>query len=67
MNGTMYDLEKSVTPQTGLLITVAGGILDNGQILVTGGFLVPDDVTRTFLLTPTVNKAMRPSIEQARR
>src|SRR6185312_2742817 len=43
-NGKMYDLAQSITPQSGFIVSNVETILDNGQILASGGPSFPDDL-----------------------
>ena len=59
-NGRMHDLAQCITPQTGLIVSKVETILENGQILASGGFFFPDGLIRTVVLTPRANKFRRP-------
>jgi hypothetical protein len=59
-NGQMYDLVKSIEPQTGFIISVTENIVDDGRILAVGEFSSPDGSVHTVMLTPLPNKSLRP-------
>lgn len=59
-NGKMYDLAQSITPQSGFIVSNVETILDNGQILASGGLSFPDDLTRTVVLTPRLKNYIKP-------
>lgn len=60
VRGQMYDLTKLISPQNGFIVNFVQSVLDNGQILASGGFSFPDDVNRTVVLTPRFERCFLP-------
>jgi hypothetical protein len=60
IRGQMYDLAKLISPQTGFIVNFVQTVLDDGQILASGGFSSPDDLARTVVLTPRFKRYRLP-------
>ena len=60
VRGQMYDLTKLISPQNGFIVNFVQTVLDNGQILASGGFSSPDDIDRTVVLTPRFERFFLP-------
>jgi probable HAF family extracellular repeat protein len=52
-NGVIQNLNDLIDPSLGVVLSVAYGINDNGQIVATGNTVNTGSAGRAFLLTPT--------------